>query len=219
MIRAPGLGRALACVLIALQAASCASQSRQGTARASAQLGRSVRRGDAAAIRGHVVPGARAAVDTTALGRDRGRKGVADRLRRPREIHPEATVLVTRDLSADIVWTAEGWRFAEDPSDAYAQRTPEQALRAFVWATKNARWDVVLKLAPRRYRIGLSEQDLAAAWTEGEQAATLRAARDRIAAHLGEPVPHDDHEAKLDLGGSHAVRLEREGEVWVIVDF
>jgi hypothetical protein len=165
------------------------------------------------------VPGARAAVDTAALERDRGRKGMADRLRRPREIHPEATVLVARDLSADIVWTKEGWRFAEDPSDAYAQRSPEQALRAFVWATRNARWDVVLKLAPRRYRIGLSEQDLAAAWTEGEQAATLRAARDRIAEHLGEPVPHDDHEAKLDLGGTHAVRLEREGEVWVIVDF
>jgi hypothetical protein len=167
----------------------------------------------------HVVPGARASVDTAAMRLDRGKHGFAARVRRPQEIHPEATVLITRDLSADVVWTDEGWRLAEDPSDTYAQRTPEQALRALVWATRNERWDVMLRLAPRRYRIGLSQDDLASAWTEGEQAATLRAARDRIAEHLGEPVPHDDHEAKLELGGAHAVRLEREGDVWVVVDF
>ncbi len=206
-------------VVLAVGAASCAAQSRRGTARASAQLGRAVRRGDAQAVRGHVVPGARAGVDTGVWSRDRRRKGTAAALRRPREIHPESTVLITRDLPADLVWTSEGWRFADDPSDAYSQRTPEQAVRALVWATRNERWDVVLRLAPRRYRIGLSEEDLAAAWTEGEQAATLRAARDRIAEHLGDPVPHDDHEAKLDLGGAHAVRLEREGDVWVVVDF
>ncbi|MBC8074170.1 MAG: hypothetical protein IAG13_37970 [Deltaproteobacteria bacterium] len=150
---------------------------------------------------------------------DRGKRSLADRVRRPREVHPEAAVLVTRDLAATAVRTRQGWRFAEDPSDVYAQRTPEQALRALVWATRNERWDVVLRLAPRRYRIGLSEEDLAAAWTQGEQAATLRAARDRIAAQLGTPVPHDDHEAKLELGGTHAVRLEREGDAWVVVDF
>jgi hypothetical protein len=78
---------------------------------------------------------------------------------------------------------------------------------------------VLVSLAPERYRLGLSEDDLRRAWSEGEYAGALQAARDRLARHLAEPIVSDAHEAVLDLGDGEAAHLEREGARWVVVDF
>jgi len=199
--------------------ASCAHAERRAIARASDRLGHAVQRGDRRAIEARIAPGSRPAVDIDALAASGTRHAVARRLRKPTEIRPEAVVLLTADHPVRVVWTREGWRFADDPTSWYAQDTPEHALRALVLASRNERWDVLLRLAPRRYRIGLAEADLRAAWTEGEHAAALRRARDRLAKHLGDPIAADEHEARLDLGEGHVARLEREGDAWVIVDF
>ncbi|MFY0541764.1 hypothetical protein [Nannocystis pusilla] len=116
-------------------------------------------------------------------------------------------------------WTPRGWVFAEDPTLVYDQSTPRAALRSLVRASLQRRWDVLLGLAPERYRLGLSEDDLRAAWTEGEHADALQTARDRLAARLGDPIVADAHEAVLDLGNAEVARLEREGTRWVVVDF
>jgi len=203
---------------LGIASASCAQLERRAIARASHGLGRAVKRGDRAAVVQRVAPGVRPAVDLNALAG--AKKGTwSRRLRKPKEIRPDAVVMLTPDHPARVVWTAQGWRFAEDPTALFAQDTPAHALRALVWASQHARWDVLLRLAPRRYRIGLAESDLRTAWTEGEHAAALRRARDRVAAHLGDPIAADEHEARLDLGEGHVVRLEREGDAWVIVDF
>jgi hypothetical protein len=199
--------------------ASCAHLERRAIARASHRLGRAVQRGDRAAIAPRIAPGVRAAVDMHALTEGSGRAAWGKRLRKPKEIRPDAVVMLTADHPVRAVWTAQGWRFADDPTAVYAQDTPAHALRALVLASLHERWDVLLRLAPRRYRIGLAEADLRAAWSEGEHAAALRRARDRVKAHLGDPIAADEHEARLDLGEGHVVRLEREGDAWVIVDF
>ncbi|MCA9653637.1 MAG: hypothetical protein H6712_07710 [Myxococcales bacterium] len=175
--------------------------------------------GDVEELRAHVVPGARGEVDVDAMLTGTARRSWSKSLDDPEQARPEAIVFLGPDQPVRVVWTAEGWRFAEDPTDVYSQRTPRQALRALVRATRAERWDVMLRLAPRRYRLGLSEDDLQRAWTEGEHGEALRANRDRLAGHLADPILADADEALLDMGQGHVARLEREGGVWVVVEF
>jgi len=208
---------ARALCIAALLASGCAAH-RGAVAQRSTKLARAVRRGDADDVRAMMLPATVATVDTETLVAKSARKQWAKRLRAD-EVQLESTILLADGRPARLVKGQRGWFFAEDPTDIYRQDTPEHAVAALVWASRRARWDVVLRLAPRRYRVGLSEAKLQAAWTEGEGAAELRAARDRVAAHVGDPIPRDAHEARLDLGDGRVLRLEREPGGWVIVDF
>jgi hypothetical protein len=210
---------AWALLLMPLASLACAPRQARALRRASHELSRAVAKSDDEAVRSHVVPGARGHVDTHAMLNGTARRSWAKALADPEVVRPEAVVFVGPEQPVTVVWTEEGWRFAEDPTDVYAQRTPRQALRALVRATRAGRWDVLLQLAPRRYRLGLSEEDLRVAWTEGEQGSALRAARDRLATHLAEPIVADADEAALDMGQGHVARLEREGDRWVVVEF
>lgn len=205
---------------VALLLAACAQRDVRKLARASEDAAVAVRRGDAKALAGHVLVGARARVDYAAiLGDKAARQRWAKSLKKPTEIRPRAVVFLAADSPIDVRWTPRGWVFDEDPTLVYDQSTPRAALRSLVRASLQRRWDVLLGLAPERYRLGLSEDDLRAAWTEGEHADALQAARDRLAARLGEPIAADAHEAVLDLGNAEVARLEREGTRWVVVDF
>jgi hypothetical protein len=219
MSRTRRLGPWLLLLVPALGLPACAPRQARALRRASHELSRAVARDDAEAIRGHVVTGARGHVDTDAMLVGTARKSWVKTLDEPLLVRPEAIVFLGPEQPVRVVWTDEGWRFAEDPTDVYAQRTPRQALRALVRATRAERWDVLLGLAPRRYRLGLSEEDLRLAWTEGEQGDALRAARDRLATHLADPIAADADEAVLDMGQGHVARLEREGDRWVVVEF
>jgi len=209
------------CLLLAVPLGSlgCAPRQARALRHASHELSRAVARSDAEAIRAHVVTGARGRVDTNAMLAGTARRSWTKALADPTTVRPEAVVFLGPEAPTSVVWTEEGWRFAEDPTDVYAQRTPRQALRALVRATRAGRWDVLLQLAPRRYRLGLSEDDLRTAWTEGEQGSALRAARDRLATHLADPIVADADEAALDMGQGSVARLEREGDRWVVVEF
>jgi hypothetical protein len=200
-------------------ALGCGHGESRSLRRASRSLGKAVKRGDAVAVRESVAPGARGAVDLEGMTTGTARRAWSKALGQPNDVVPEAIVFVAPDWPVHAVWTDEGWRFAEDPTDVYAQATPRQALRSLVLASRNGRWDILIGLAPRRYRIGLSEEDLQRAWTEGEHAEALTAARDRLARHLADPIFADAHEAVLDLGDGEFARLEREHDRWVVVDF
>ena len=187
--------------------------------RASRALSQAAATGDDERIRPHLASGTRGRVDTGALS-EGGRKGPWARAL----AHPEVSRLsvlaqVGPREPVEIVRTEEGWVFAEDPTALYRQDTPRQALRALVRASRAGRWDVLLRLAPRRYRIGLSEERLRAAWREGPSARDLSRARDQLARHLDGPIAQDDHEAVLDMGEDGRAYLEREGARWVVVDF
>lgn len=202
--------------LVATLVAGCAGHARS-LVRASGDLGKAVRRGDRAKIDVGVLPAARSRVDYETLLADKSKWG--ERLARPTGARPEALIYLGNDDVVEVVWTDEGWRFATDPTVYFGQSTPREALRSLVRASREQRWDVMLNLAPRRYRMGLSEQDLALAWTEGAQAQALQEARDRLAERLAGTIRADAHQAILDLGDGEFARLEREKDRWVVVDF
>ena len=206
-------------IAVLVLGAGCAHGESRSLRRASRSLGKSVARADGQAVREGVAPGVRSAVDVDAMTGGTARRTWSKALSKPTAAVPEGVVFVAPDHPVRVVWTQEGWRFAEDPTDLYAQSTPRQALRALVLASRNQRWDVLVQLAPRRYRIGLSPEDLERAWTKGDHATALAAARDRLARHLADPIAADAHEAVLDLGDGQFVRLEREHDRWVVVDF
>ena len=205
--------------VLGLAAGACRHDAGRDLQRSSQRLGRSVSQGDAKAVMARAAPGMRGTLDTGAVVSERARGPWKAALKRPVAVEPSAVVFLAPDFPVDVVQTAQGWRFAEDPTDVYAADTLRHALRALVWATRAQRWDVVLRLAPKRYRMGLSEGDLQIAWTEGEYADVLSAARDAVASHLSSAIVADTHEATLTVSPDHVVHLEREGDQWVIVDF
>jgi hypothetical protein len=208
--------RILTACLVATFVAACGGHARS-LVRASTDLGKSVRRGDREKIEVGVLPATRSRVDHAVLLEDASAWG--ERLARPTGARPEALLYLANDEVVEAVWTDKGWRFATDPTEYFGQSTPREALRSLVRASREARWDVMLDLAPRRYRMGLSAQDLAAAWTEGPQAQALTEARDRLAERLAGTIRADAHQAILDLGDGEFARLEREKDRWVVVDF
>jgi hypothetical protein len=208
--------RALACCLLATWVAGCGGHARS-LVQASGDLGKSIRRGERDEIDERVLPAARSRIDYEALLADKSKWG--ERLSRPTGARPEALLYLSNDEVIEVVWTDKGWRFASDPTVYFGQSTPREALRSLVRASREQRWDVMLDLAPRRYRMGLSQEDLALAWTEGAQAKSLQEARDRLAERLSGTIRADAHQAILDLGDGEFARLEREKDRWVVVDF
>jgi hypothetical protein len=203
-------------ILLATTLAGCGGQAR-GLVRSSGDLGKAVRRGDREQIDAGVLPATRSRIDYEQLLADQ--EAWSSRLSRPTGARPEALIFLANDDVVEVIWTDEGWRFASDPTVHYGQSTPREALRSLVRASREGRWDVMLNLAPRRYRMGLSAEDLAAAWTEGPQAQVLQEARDRLAERLSGTIRADSHQAILDLGDGDFARLEREKDRWVVVDF
>ena len=200
-------------------AAGCGHREATRLTKASRAMGKAVAKGDAAEVRTHIVAGAAGTVDVEGMLAGTARKSWSRSLAKPDEVQPRAIVFIEPQYPVEVVWTDDGWRFAEDPTDVYAADTPRHAVRALVVASRRQRWDVLLRLAPQRYRTGLSVDDLKKAWTEGEHATALRAARDRLADRVANPILSDAHEAALDLGDGDVARLEREGDRWVVVDF
>lgn len=212
--------RLLGPLALAFALTGCTPRAVRDLTHASEDVATSVRRGTTAAVAEHVLVGARARVDYAAILADKAaRQRWARTLKAPTEVRPRAVLFLAPDHAVEARWTPHGWVFAEDPTLLYDQSTPRAALRSLVRASLQRRWDVLLALAPERYRLGLSEEDLQLAWTEGEYAAALQEARDRLLGHLGEPILADAHEAVLDLGDGDVARLEREGSRWVVVDF
>ena len=195
---------------------ACASDQRQLVG-ASRDLAKAVRQQDVSAVQARVLSGARGQVDVEGLLREG--EIWSDQLRDPVGARPEAVIPLGDGEVLEGVWTDAGWRLVTDPTRFYGQSTPREALRSFVRASRLERWDVLVRLAPRRYRVGLSAEDLRLAWTEGEQGEALRAARDRLAAGLDGPLRADRDLAVLELSEGNKARLEREGDRWVVVDF
>lgn len=207
-------------VAIALTLGGCSRHELHELQRASDAAATAVRRGDARALSGQVIVSARSRVDYAAILADKARRTEWSRgLAKPDHVRPTATLFIAADQPLAVVWTGQAWAFAEDPTVLYDQSTPRAALRSLVRAATMERWDVLLGLAPERYRLGLSEDDLRRAWTEGQYAAALHASSDVLRLHLADPIVSDSHEAVLDLGGGEVAHLEREGTRWVVVDF
>jgi hypothetical protein len=107
------------------------------------------------------------------------------------------------------------WRFARDPLDFYPQSTPLEALRSFVRAVENHRYDVALRFVPDRYRATLTVDKLRERW-EGERRSELLGQLQAVRAHLSDPLEISGDEARMTVGERKQARLNREDGVWKI---
>jgi hypothetical protein len=146
---------------------------------------------------------------------------LAQSLRRPQVGPPRVTATVTGpdgESSILLVYEQGQWRVDASAVDLYSQRTPEAAVRAFLRAYENKRFDVLLKFVPEDQREGLTPAELKKAW-EGEEKADM----DRLTGALKASLPTAKVElfgdrATLAFGAGGSVELVREQGVWKIED-
>ncbi len=152
------------------------------------------------------------------------------------ELSPGAPVTARMELASGEVITLveEGGRWRIDPStlEFYGQHTPSQALRSFTRALARERWEVLVRLAPRRVVERLESmarespgdggavtaaEALRRAWTgpdaEGAQN-LLRRMRDAL--DRGRPIEVVGDRASMSYGtGNQSLaRLVREDGLW-----
>src|SRR5262245_50925744 len=87
---------------------------------------------------------------------------------------PKVTAVVKAPNGEALLLVLEdgAWRVDGSAIDLYGQGTPEVALRSFVRAFKNRRYDVLLRFVPEAEREGLDAKKLESAWA-GEEKAEL----------------------------------------------
>jgi hypothetical protein len=148
-----------------------------------------------------------------------GTKGLARRLRAAGDgAHPRVTVELAPGEPLALVEEGGRW-LVDEPAlfEPWSQKTPRAALRSFVRALGERRYDVVLRLCPMRRRSGLTIEALRAFW-EGEHKAENDALVGRLAGALGAPVVEVGDEARIPYGAGSEVRLVREDGAWKIED-
>jgi hypothetical protein len=131
-------------------------------------------------------------------------------------------VEVELDLGQPVSVVEEGgaWRIDGAPYEPWSQRTPRAALRSFVRALEQRRYDIVLRLAPARHRAGLTVDSLRAYWEgagkEGnaENAAMLA----RLRAAIRAPIIETGDEAHMPYAERAEVLFVREDGAWKIED-
>lgn len=146
---------------------------------------------------------------------------LARSLRRPQAAPPRVTATVTGpdgESSILLVYEQGAWRVDASAIDLYSQRTPEAAVRAFLRAYDNRRFDVLLKFVPEDQRGELTAAELKKMW-EGEE----RADMDRLTGALKASLPTSKLElfgdrATLAFGSGGSVELVRERGLWKIED-
>jgi hypothetical protein len=126
-------------------------------------------------------------------------------------------VLVTlpTDERVTVVRESGAWRMETPPLDPYGQESPRAALRSFVRAIENRRYDVLLRLAPLRFRATVSVEKLRAFW-EGAAAAQNRALLRELRLNLASHIAEEGEEALMTYGSGRQVRFVREDGVWRI---
>ncbi|MEB2313020.1 MAG: hypothetical protein OZ921_18495 [Sorangiineae bacterium] len=142
-------------------------------------------------------------------------KAIAAALRRPSGAPlVTATVTAADGQTLTLVYEGDRWRIAPSAIDLYGQASPEQAVRAFVRAFENRRWDVLMRFVPDAKREGLDAARLQKAW-DGEQKDEMQKLVQALAAAL--PTAKFEHlgdRATMAYGAGGTVELVREGGVW-----
>lgn len=146
---------------------------------------------------------------------------LAQSLRRPQAGPPRVTATVTGpdgESSILLIYEQGAWRVDASAIDLYSQRTPEAAVRAFLRAYDNRRFDVLLKFVPEDQREGLTAAELKKSW-EGEERADMDRLTGALRASLAtSKVEMFGDRATLAFGAGGSVELVRERGLWKIED-
>jgi hypothetical protein len=124
-------------------------------------------------------------------------------------------VTVPGDERVQLVQEGGAWRIESPPLDPYGQATPRAALRSFVRAVENRRYDVLVRLAPARFRASVTPERLRAFW-EGPTSAQNRAFLRELRLNLGARIAEEGDEAFMTYGSGRQVRFAREDGLWRI---
>jgi hypothetical protein len=133
---------------------------------------------------------------------------------------PRVTAVVKAPNGESLLLVLEdgAWRVDGSAIDLYGQATPEVALKAFVRAFKNRRYDVLLRFVPEAEREGLGAEELRRSW-EGEERAELEALVAAVEANLpSSRLEITGDRAAMAFGAGGTVELVREGGIWKVED-
>lgn len=108
------------------------------------------------------------------------------------------------------------WRLAGARLNFYDQSTPRQALRSFVRALRQRRFDIALRFVPEAELEGLTAESLAEAWT-GPQADNLERMLLALERNLEQPIEVSRDTAAMEYGSGQSVVFVREGALWKIL--
>jgi hypothetical protein len=125
------------------------------------------------------------------------------------------TVTVAGDERVSLTREAGSWRLDGPPLDPYGQSSPRAALRSFVRAVENKRYDVLLRLAPGRFRSSITVDKLRAFW-EGAAGAQSRVFLRELRLNLYARIAEEGEEAFMTYGSGRQVRFVREEGLWRI---
>ncbi len=148
-------------------------------------------------------------------------KALVEALKRPTAApYVTANVTTPDGESLLLVYEDGAWRVDASAVDLYGQTTPEQAVRSFVRAYRNKRYDILMRFVPNSHQEGLDAQKLKKAW-EGEQKAEMDQLASALSVGLeeGGKVELLGERATLAYGTSGTVELVREHGLWKIEDF
>jgi hypothetical protein len=117
-----------------------------------------------------------------------------------------------------LVYEDGTWRVDGSTIDLYGQSSPAAALRSFVRAFKNRRYDVLLRFVPESEREGLGVEELRRAW-EGEEQKELEALVSAVEAGLATAeLEVTGDRATMAFGAGGTVELVRERGIWKVED-
>ena len=140
-----------------------------------------------------------------------GRRMVAEA---PRMV-PRVEIELSLGERVPLVAEEGTWRIDGPVYQAWGQGTPRAALRTFIRALDQRRYDIVLRLCPDRYRAGLSADKLRASW-EGDGKKDNDALLAQLRAAIDAPIVVSGDEAHLPYPPDKEVRLVREAGRWKV---
>jgi len=140
-------------------------------------------------------------------------------------VQEEATLEATvrYDDDHEITLRREGsgdeasWFLSSPLVDFYDQSTPRAALRAFVRALENKRYDVVMRLIPNADKEGITSDRLEQAWS-GDGRKELERLVHNLREHLGDPIEVAGDRATMVYGDQMRAQLVRENGLWKVED-
>jgi hypothetical protein len=132
-------------------------------------------------------------------------------------VAPRVEITLELGDTVPLVLEQGRWRVDGPAFDVWGQETPRATLRSLVRALEGKRYDILLRLSPRRYRGGLTPDKLRRYW-ESERREDGPALLGRLRAALSTPIVESGDEAHLPLGPEQEVRFVREDGLWRVDD-
>jgi len=125
-------------------------------------------------------------------------------------------VQLAQGETLSLVLESGRWRVDGPAPEPWGQRTPRAALRTFVRAMGERRYDIVLRLVPRRHRAELNTDKLKQYWEAHPE--ETKAMLARLQAALAAPIVESGDEAHMPYGSELEMVFVREDGVWRIED-